>query len=77
MIHTYVLKRARTVSDECYPDFDNIFYNSSDFQFYVNEGNSNLGSDTGSDLDSISLASEEDFAGKKTCEHNFTEKFEN
>ena len=67
MIHTYVLKRARTVSDrKIYPDFDNIFYNSSDFQFYVNEGNSNLGSDTGSDLDSISLASEEDFAGKKT-----------
>ena len=32
----------------------------------MNEGNSNFGSETESDLDSISLASEEDFAGKKT-----------
>ena len=41
----------------------------------MNEGNSNLGSETGSDLDSISLASEEDFAGMNKQNFNFTEKY--
>ena len=36
---------------------------STDFQFYVNETDF---SDIGSDLDSLSLASEEDFAGSKS-----------
>ena len=37
---------------------------TTDFQFYVNE--TDIGSDIGSDLDSLSLASEEDFAGSKS-----------